>query len=67
MVLALVGEGHAVAGAEGRRHRPGRRPASLADAARVPVDALILDLATGPGLGPAVLRHRLVRPQTQPL
>lgn len=43
----------------------GQGPAMLEDAARVPADLLILDVETGPGLGPAVLRYRLARPLTR--
>jgi len=32
---------------------------------RIPVDILILDIDTGPGLGTAVLRFRLTRPNTR--
>lgn len=43
----------------------GQGPGMLEDAARVPADLLILDVDTGPGLGPAVLRYRLARPLTR--
>ncbi|MHB1128210.1 MAG: nucleotide-binding protein [Bacillota bacterium] len=43
----------------------GRGPAALEDAARAPLDLLLLDINTGPGLGPAVLRYRLARPRTR--
>lgn len=44
---------------------PGQGVAALEDAARVPADLLLLDINTGPGLGPAVLRYRLARPKTR--
>lgn len=44
---------------------PGQGPAALEEAARVPADVLILDVGTGPGLGPAALRYRLARPQAR--
>lgn len=40
---------------------PGQGPAAVDEAARAPVDVLLLDIDTGPGLGPAVLRFRLSR------
>lgn len=43
----------------------GHGPAALEEAARVPADVLILDVNAGPGLGKAVLRYRLARPQTR--
>lgn len=43
----------------------GQGPAALEEAARVPADVLILDVGTGPGLGRAVLRYRLARPQAR--
>jgi len=43
----------------------GQGPAALEEAARVPADVLILDIATGPGLGKAVIRYRLARPDTR--
>lgn len=43
----------------------GEGPGALEEAARVPTDVLILDVETGPGLGPAVLRYRLKRPNTR--
>lgn len=43
----------------------GEGPKALEEAARVPTDILILDLEAGPGLGPAVLRYRLKRPDTR--
>ncbi|MGE5590187.1 MAG: hypothetical protein ACM3ZA_06165 [Bacillota bacterium] len=43
----------------------GQGAGALDEAARVPVDSLVLDVATGPGLGAAVLRYRLARPQTR--
>ena len=51
--------------AEQRLVVPGQGAGVLAEAARVPADTLVLDVATGPGLGPAVLRYRLARPQTR--
>ncbi len=51
--------------AEVRLAEPGEGAGALAAAARIPADPLILDVATGPGLGPAVLRYRLARPQTR--
>ncbi len=41
---------------------PGAGGGALDEAARTPATALVLDLATGPGLGPAVLRYRQARP-----
>jgi len=38
---------------------------ALEEAARIPTDTLILDMEAGPGLGPAVLRYRLKRPDTR--
>lgn len=38
---------------------------ALTEVARVPVDILVLDVKTGPGLSPAVLRYRLNRPNTR--
>ncbi|WP_422445393.1 hypothetical protein [Thermoanaerobacterium sp. DL9XJH110] len=43
----------------------GEGPKALEEAARIPADTLILDVDTGPGLGPAVLRYRLKRPDTR--
>lgn len=43
----------------------GQGAAAIDEAARVPADVLVLDVATGPGLGAAVLRYRLARPQTR--
>lgn len=43
----------------------GQGAAALDEAARVPVDVMVLDVAAGPGLGAAVLRYRLARPQTR--
>lgn len=43
----------------------GQGPAALEEAARVPADVLILDVSTGPGLGRAVLRYSLARPNTR--
>ncbi|HHW02051.1 MAG TPA: hypothetical protein GXX35_04455 [Thermoanaerobacterales bacterium] len=43
----------------------GEGPKALEEAARVPTDILILDLEAGPGLGPAVLRYRLKRPDVR--
>lgn len=43
----------------------GQGVGALEEIARVPVDVLILDINTGPGLGPAILRYRLARPQTR--
>lgn len=40
---------------------PGQGPGAVDEAARAPVDVLLLDIDTGPGLGPAVLRFRLAR------
>lgn len=51
--------------AEQRLAEPGQGAGVLAEAARVPADTLVLDVATGPRLGPAVLRYRLARPQTR--
>ena len=51
--------------AEARLVEPGEGAGALAAAARIPADPLLLDVATGPGLGPAVLRYRLARPQTR--
>ncbi len=51
--------------AEQRLVVPGQGAGVLAEAARVPADTLVLDVATGSGLGPAVLRYRLARPQTR--
>ena len=45
--------------------QPGGGPIALADAARVPADVLILDAGSGPGLGAAVLRYRILRPTTR--
>ncbi|MBO8169072.1 MAG: hypothetical protein H0Z35_07820 [Thermoanaerobacteraceae bacterium] len=39
----------------------GEGPQALEEASRVPADILLLDVKTGPGLGPAVLRYRLKR------
>lgn len=48
------------------REAPARHGPALVDAAsRAPVDLLVLDLGTGPGLAAAVLRFRLARPQTR--
>lgn len=44
---------------------PGQGATALEEAARVPADLLLLDIETGPGLGPAVLRYRLARSQTR--
>jgi len=38
---------------------------AMDEAARVPADILLLDVNTGPGLGPAVLRYRLARQDTR--
>jgi DNA-binding NarL/FixJ family response regulator len=38
---------------------------AIEEAGRVPASVLILDVAIGPGLGAAVLRYRLARPQTR--
>jgi len=43
----------------------GQGTAALEEAARVPVDVLLLDIDVGPGLGSAVLRYRLARPNTR--
>ena len=43
----------------------GEGPKVLEEAARIPVDTLILDIEAGHGLGPAVLRYRLKRPDTR--
>lgn len=43
----------------------GQGAAALEEAARVPAGLLLLDVDTGPGLGPAVLRYRLARPQAR--
>lgn len=43
----------------------GQGSGALATAARLPVDTLILDVDTGPGLAPAVVRYRLARPGTR--
>lgn len=43
----------------------GQGATALEEAARVPADLLLLDIETGPALGPAVLRYRLARPQTR--
>lgn len=43
----------------------GEGPKVLEEAARLPADTLILDIEAGPGLGPAVLRYRLKRPDTR--
>ncbi|MDN5302390.1 MAG: hypothetical protein PWQ60_1904 [Thermoanaerobacteraceae bacterium] len=43
----------------------GEGPDALEEAARIPTDILILDVETGPGLGPTVLRYRLKRPDTR--
>ena len=51
--------------AEVRPTEPGEGAGVLAAAARIPADPLLLDAATGPMLGPAVLRYRLARPQTR--
>ncbi len=51
--------------AEQRLAESGQGAGALAEAARVPADTLVLDAATGPGLGSAVLRYRLARPQTR--
>jgi len=40
-------------------------PDVLKELARIPVDVLVLDVETGPGLGPAVLRYKLSRPGTR--
>ncbi|MEW6624385.1 MAG: hypothetical protein AB1420_14890 [Bacillota bacterium] len=40
-------------------------PNALIEASRVPINVLILDVNTGPGLGPAVLRYRLSRPNVR--
>lgn len=40
-------------------------PGLVDAAARAPVDLLVLDVATGPGLASAVLRFRLARPDTR--
>ncbi|MBS3976622.1 MAG: response regulator transcription factor [Syntrophomonadaceae bacterium] len=40
-------------------------PGALEEAGRVPASVLILDVGTGPGLGAAVLRYRLARPQAR--
>lgn len=45
--------------------REGEGAAILTEIARVPVDTLILDVDTGPGLGSAVLRYRLTRQNTR--
>ncbi len=69
MRLALVTEAHAAAvrAALGENDtvrvvQPGDGPGALAEAARAPLDALVLDVATGPGLGPAVVGYRIARP-----
>ncbi|KUO52373.1 MAG: hypothetical protein APF76_04880 [Desulfitibacter sp. BRH_c19] len=43
----------------------GQGPNLITEASRVPIDVLILDINTGPGLGAAVLRYRLNRPDTR--
>ncbi|KKM13031.1 hypothetical protein SY88_00210 [Clostridiales bacterium PH28_bin88] len=43
----------------------GKGALALEEAARVPADLLFLDIDTGPGLGPAVLRYRLARPNVR--
>lgn len=43
----------------------GQGPAAMDETVRVPVDLLLLDINTGPGLGPAVLRYRLARRDTR--
>ncbi len=48
-----------------RTVEPGAGPAVLAEAVRAPTDVLILDIGAGPGLGPAVLRYRVSRPDTR--
>lgn len=45
--------------------RLGQGSEALDQAARVPADVLILDMCTGPALGPAVIRYRLARPNTR--
>lgn len=43
----------------------GQGAKALEEAVRVPVDVLFLDINAGPGLGSAVLRFRLARPNTR--
>gem|GEM_PF-1496717 len=43
----------------------GGGPAAIEEAARVPIDVLVLDVASGPGLGAAVLHFLLARPQSR--
>ena len=59
VVSTVLGE------AEVRLVEPGEGAGALPAAARIPADPLLLDVAMGPGLGPAVLRYRLARLQTR--
>jgi hypothetical protein len=43
----------------------GGGPAEMAELAYVPADVLLVDLAAGPQLGPALLRYRTARPVTR--
>ncbi|MHB1127969.1 MAG: nucleotide-binding protein [Bacillota bacterium] len=45
----------------------GQGPAAMEEVSRIPAELLILDVATGPGLGPAALRYRLARPEARVL
>lgn len=48
------------------REAPARHGPALVDAAsRAPIDLLVLDVGSGPGLAAAVLRFRLARPATR--
>lgn len=72
MVRALVTESAVAAvrealGAEAdvREVAAGGGVDALRAAAGLPAEALVLDVATGPGLGSALVRYRLARPQTR--
>lgn len=72
MQAALVTPTHApavqdVLGADAhiQEVQQGDGSAALGEVARLPVDTLVLDVGTGPALGPAVVRYRMARPTTR--